>query len=408
MPDQNTQATSPQPQPQSQSPGSVIVVGAGLSGWRTARDLRTAGFSGPVLVVGDEEPYDRPPLSKQYLSGEYDDARISLLRGDEPGSIDVEVREGRVAAVRSGGVTLDDGTELTADAVVVATGSRAARPRLLDGHDAVRTLRTREDARDLREALSSASSLLVLGGGFIGAELASAARDRGIDVTVVEMQPVLFAGALGEDVGARVEALHREAGVRLHTGVAVDHLLSDDGSVTAVLSDGARMSADVVVAGFGATLNTEPLADAGLELTDGVVCDEVGRVVGLEGVYAVGDIAAWHDPLVGRPVRREHWSTSGDQAAVVAKVIAGQDVAPPVAKPPYFWSDQLGLKIQVFGRPDLADAAGWIEADDLEPQSVWAHRRGDLLVGVTTIGIPRLLGRFRAEVTAALAAVAEG
>ncbi len=385
----------------------MIVVGAGLSGWRTARDLRSAGFAGSVLVVGDEEPYDRPPLSKQYLSGEHDDARISLLRGEEPGSIDVEVRQDRVAAVRSGGVTLEDGTELTADVVVVATGSRATRPRLLDGHDAVHTLRTRDDSRALREALDSASSLLVLGGGFIGAELASAGRDRGLEVAVVEMQPVLFAGPLGEEVGARVERLHREAGIHLHTGVAVDHLVSDADGVTAVLSDGARLTADVVVAGFGATLNTEPLSDAGIDTTGGVACDEVGRVVGLDGVFAVGDIAAWHDPLVGRPVRREHWSTSGDQAGVVAKVIAGQDVPPPVAKPPYFWSDQLGLKVQVFGRPDLADDGGWLEADDLEPQSVWAHRRGDLLVGVTTIGIPRLLGKFRAEVTAALAHIVE-
>ncbi len=392
---------------------SVVIVGAGVAGWRVARDLRGAGFSGPVTVIGDEPPYDRPPLSKQYLAGEYDDARISLYRGEEPGSIDVTVRESRVVTVRSGVVTLADGEEVTADAIVVATGSTARRPAMLDGHD-VHTLRTREDSRVLRAALADAASLLVLGGGFIGAEVAATARTAGLDVTLVELQPQLLGAALGGECGARLEEVHREHGVALVTGTGVERIETRDGSTVAVLADGRELTADVVVAGFGAALNLDVLEDVaqeeGLDLTNGVVCDANGRVLGVDGVWAVGDIAAWHDPVLDRPVRREHWQVAGEQASIVARTIAGTADAATKRNPPYFWSDQYDVKMQLFGRPELADRAGWLEADDLEPRSVWAHHRtydgGEHLVAVVTFGVPRLLGRFRPLVTQGLADLA--
>ncbi len=386
------------------APESVVVVGAGVAGWRLARDLRGAGFTGPVTVVGDEAPYDRPPLSKQYLAGEYDDARISLYRGDEPTSIDVTVREGRVASVRSGVVTLDDGETVEADAIVVATGSTARRPAMLDGHQ-VHTLRTREDSQTLRAAIADGRSLLVLGGGFIGAEVAATARAAGLDVTIVELQPQLLGAAFGSECGTRLERVHRENGVELVTGVGVERLETRGDATVAVLADGRELTADVVVAGFGAALNLDVLEGAGLDLADGVVCDSSGRVVRLDGVWAVGDIAAWHDPVLDRPVRREHWQVAGEQASLVARTIAGTADATTKRNPPYFWSDQFDLKVQVFGRPELADRAGWLEADDLDPESVWAYHRGDTLVAVVTFGIPRLLGRFRPLVTEGLASV---
>ncbi len=384
-------------------PSSVVIVGAGVSGWRAARDLRTAGFTGTVTVIGDEPPYDRPPLSKEFLAGDADEAKISLYRGGEPDSIDVTVREARVARVRSGSVVLDDGEQVDADAIVVATGSIARRLALLEGHD-VHTLRTRDDSVRLRDALVDGASLLVLGGGFIGAEVAATARKAGAEVTIVEALPSLLAGALGEDCGRRLERLHEDNGVTVVTGAPVEHLEARDASTVAVLADGRELSADVVLAGFGATLNLDVFADAGLDLSDGVACDAQGRVIGLEGVWAIGDIAAWHDPVLGRPVRREHWQVAGDQASRVAKTIAGTDE--PAPKPPYFWSDQFDIKVQVFGRPELADRSGWLDADDLEPESVWAFHRGEHLVAVVTFGVPRLLGRFRPLVTEGLAQAA--
>lgn len=395
-------ATAPEP---GSAPASVVVVGAGVAGWRLARDLRGAGFAGTVTVLGDEAPYDRPPLSKQYLAGEFDDARISLFRGEEPESLDVTVREVRVASVRSGVVTLDDGEQVEAEAIVVATGSSARRPAFLDGHD-VHTLRTRGDAQALRTAIADASSLLVLGGGFIGAEVAATGRAAGLDVTIVELQPYLLGAALGPECGARLEQVHTDHGVELVTGSGVERLESTGGATVAVLADGRELTADVVVAGFGASLNLDVLADTGLDLADGVICDATGRVVGLDGVWAVGDIAAWHDPVTGRPVRREHWQVAGEQASLVARAIAGTLEPTTKRNPPYFWSDQFDVKVQVFGRPELADRSGWLEADDLEPNSVWAHHRGEHLVGVVTFGVPRLLGRFRPLVTEGLAAVA--
>ncbi|GAA1724051.1 NAD(P)/FAD-dependent oxidoreductase [Aeromicrobium alkaliterrae] len=393
-----------QAQVPSNQTGSVVVVGAGVAGWRAARDLRNAGFAGSVTVVGDEAPYDRPPLSKQYLAGEFDDARISLYRGEEPGSIDVTVREARVASVRSGVVTLADGETIEADAIIVATGSTARRPAMLEGHD-VHTLRTREDSQALRAAIADAGSLLVLGGGFIGAEVAATARTAGLEVTIVELQPQLLGAALGDACGERVERVHREHGVELVTGVGVDRLEDRDGATVAVLTDGRELTADVVVAGFGASLNLTVFDGAGLDLSNGVVCDASGRVAGLDGVFAVGDIAAWHDPVLDRPVRREHWQVAGEQASFVARTIAGTVDETTKRNPPYFWSDQYDVKVQVFGRPELADRAGWLEEDGVDPESVWAYHRGDALVGVVTFGIPRLLGAYRPRVTEGLATV---
>ncbi|MFT4188123.1 MAG: FAD-dependent oxidoreductase [Aeromicrobium sp.] len=380
---------------------SVVIVGAGVAGWRAARDLRGAGFEGSVTVVGDEPPYDRPPLSKQYLAGEFDDARISLYRGGEPDSLNVEVRQERVAFVRPGAVTLEGGEEVAADEVVVATGSAARRPAILDGHD-ILTLRTREDAQAIRAELENAESLLVLGGGFIGVEVAATARQAGLAVTIVEAQPTLLGAALGAECGERVERIHRDHGVELITGVGVERIEAADGGAVVVLADGRELTADLAVAGFGAELNLDVFDGLDLNLSNGVRCDEFGRVEGLDGVWAAGDIAAWHDPVTGEAIRREHWQVAGEQASIVARTIAGVEIVK--RNPPYFWSDQFDVKVQVFGRPELADSRGWLEADDLDPESVWAFRRGENLVGVVTFGVPRLLGRFRPLVVEGLAA----
>ncbi|MGH3611651.1 MAG: NAD(P)/FAD-dependent oxidoreductase, partial [Pseudonocardia sp.] len=270
----------------------------------------------------------------------------------------------------------------------------------------VHTLRTLDDALALRAALERARSLLVIGGGFIGSEVAGAARERGIDVTVLEAAPVPSTRALGPQLGALCGRLLTDAGVDLRTGVTISHFL-DAGSCAAVeLADGTRVEADAAIVGIGGVPQLDWLADTGLDLADGLACDPTGRVHGLDGVWAVGDVAAWDDLAPGNdghhPARRrhEHWTGAGDQAAVVARDILG--AAPRTAAVPYFWSDQFGTKIQLFGRPELADAVVALHGDGLSggaiPGTIAGYLAGDRLTAVVGFGAARRVTRYRALV----------
>lgn len=383
-------------------PESVIVVGAGLAGWRTAKDLRKLGFEGSLVLLGDEDelPYDRPPLSKAVLTGAREPEAVRLASDDEIAELQIEYRPGvGAASVRDGVVETADGEKLRADVIVLATGSRAAIPALIADMPDVRPLRNLDDARRVKDDFGRIASVLVLGGGFIGAEVAGSARALGIETTVVEGASSLL-GPLGPEIGAVVERIHRDAGVTVITGMPVELVdaTPDDGA-TVVLADGRKLTADIVVVGFGARLNTEAFADVATE--NGVECDEAGRVVGHPGLFAVGDVAAWWDPKLGRHVRREHWQTAGDGAAIVAHTILGLE--PPevyVSAPPYFWTDQPGVKIQLLGWPALADRDGWIEGDDVEPETAYGWWKGDTLVGVALLGKPRLMVKYRKELAA--------
>lgn len=383
-------------------PESVIVVGAGLAGWRTAKDLRKLGFEGSLVLLGDEDelPYDRPPLSKAVLTGAREPEAVRLASDDEIAELQIEYRPGvGAASVRDGVVETADGEKLRADVIVLATGSRAAIPAFIADMPDVRPLRNLDDARRVKDDFGRIASVLVLGGGFIGAEVAGSARALGIETTVVEGASSLL-GPLGPEIGAVVERIHRDAGVTVITGMPVELVdaTPDDGA-TVVLADGRKLTADIVVVGFGARLNTEAFADVATE--NGVECDEAGRVVGHPGLFAVGDVAAWWDPKLGRHVRREHWQTAGDGAAIVAHTILGLE--PPevyVSAPPYFWTDQPGVKIQLLGWPALADRDGWIEGDDVEPETAYGWWKGDTLVGVALLGKPRLMVKYRKELAA--------
>jgi NADPH-dependent 2,4-dienoyl-CoA reductase/sulfur reductase-like enzyme len=310
----------------------VIVVGASLAGHATGRALRRLGYDGELVFVGAEahRPYDRPPLSKEYLAG--DEVDLSLEAGD----LDAEWLLGRPAvafdaATRT--VTLAD-RSLTGDAVVLATGG-FARP-----FGAARTLRTLDDARALRDAFATARSVVIVGAGFIGAEVASTARTRGLDVTVVEALPTPLAGPLGVTMGAAVAAVHADHGTRLICGVGVDRVLED----AVHLADGTVHQADVVVAGIGSRPAVGWLHGSGLTVDEhlGVQCDATGGT-GVPGVVAVGDCSAWFDRTLNRHLRVEHWTNAGEQARIAAARLLGQE--PPAARPAYFWSDQYGLRI---------------------------------------------------------------
>ncbi len=383
-------------------PEHVLVVGAGLGGLRTAEQLRAAGHQGRISLIGAEHhfPYDRPPLSKQVLTGEWEPARATLRDADALDELGVRSHLGVAAvALRHHGdagpgrgrceVELADGATLHGDVVVVATG--VAARRLPEQPEHVHTLRTLDDALALRATLERIGSLLIVGGGFVGAEVASAARARGIAVTVLEALEVPAERALGPELGGVAARLMTEAGVALRTGTKTLGFV--DGGVA--LADGTHLHADAVLVGVGGVPELGWLSGAGpVDVTDGLACGPTGRVHGLPGVWAVGDVARW----AGH--RTEHWTNAGDQAVAVAHDVLGVD--PPAATVPYFWSDQFGLKLQLIGRPDLADTVVALHGAGLDGGAVRgtvaAYLAGERLVAVAGFGAARYVARYRAAV----------
>ncbi|MDR7304525.1 NAD(P)/FAD-dependent oxidoreductase [Haloactinomyces albus] len=377
----------------------ITVVGASLAGLATVRALRAQEFEGRITLVGDEvhEPYDRPPLSKEFLEGTATEDDIRLTDADDA-ELDVEWTIGREASsldTAERAVVLDEGTRIGTDAVVLATGARARR---LPGGtpQGVHTLRTLDDARALRSELVAGARLVVIGAGFIGAEIASTAIGLGCEVDVVEAADVPLQRPLGADMGAVCGRLHARNGARLHVGTGLAELIGDP-RVTAVrLTDESELPADVVVVGIGAQPNTKWLAGSGLEIDDGVRTDGQGRTT-IPEVLAVGDCAHSYRDYTAGPLRLEHWTNALQQpAAAVAALLGREHSAPAHHAVPYFWSDQYGHKIQFAGHR-TADCAVQIEEGD--PDS------GDFLalyldpeerpVGVLAIDRARSFGQWR-------------
>jgi 3-phenylpropionate/trans-cinnamate dioxygenase ferredoxin reductase subunit len=327
----------------------IVIAGASLAGLRTAEELRRLGSTDPIVLIdaGTEPPYDRPPLSKDILLGKKDEADIRLASAEALADAQLELKLGVRAigvdpAKRALSTTEGD---LRYDELVIATGSSARR--LPFGHlEGVHVLRTLADALALRRAFETRPRIAVIGGGVIGSEVAASARSLGLDVTIVDPLRVLMQRVVGDVIGERMAALHAAEGVTLRLGTSVTAVLGDGAVAGLALGDGTEVAADLVVVGIGAEPCTRWLDGTGLDIDDGVRCDEYLQAG--PGIHAVGDVARWFHPILGEHVRMEHWTSAVEHAQAVAATLTGERTA--VTSVPYVWTDQYGRKLQVAGR----------------------------------------------------------
>ncbi|ULR54949.1 NAD(P)/FAD-dependent oxidoreductase [Streptomyces deccanensis] len=363
----------------------IVVVGASAAGLAATETLRREGYDGTLTLVGDEPhaPYDRPPLSKQLLSAEWDPDRLTLRTPDHLDGLDLDLRLGTAATgldLRKRRVRLADGDTVPYDALVVATG---VRPRRLPGEGA-HVLRTLDDALGLRERLTPGTRLVVVGAGFLGAEAAAVARRLGVEVTLLEPAPVPLAHAVGGQVGAVLSRAHLDHGVDLRTGVTVTEVTEDG----VRLADGEVIEADEVLVAIGSRPNTEWLADSGLGVGDGVLCDAYCEAA--KNVYAAGDVARWYNPLFGTSMRVEHRTNAAEQGMAVARnlLAADPDARRAFAPVPYFWSDQYDMKVQAYGWLRGHDEVSIVAGDPAERRFVAVYRTDDRVTGALAVGMP--------------------
>lgn len=388
---------------------SITVVGASLAGLSTVRALRAEGYDGEIVVVGEERhtPYDRPPLSKDFLKGDIEADALTLGGADEYEDLDVHWLLGE-RAVRfdpvARTVTLTGGRHVRTQGVVVATG---ASPRTLPGTDGlagVHTLRTLDDALALRaELLNGLPRVVVIGAGFIGAEVASTAHRLGLHVTVVEALDVPLERQLGREMGLVCSSLHHDHGVRLLCGTGVAGLLGEDRVAGVRLADGRVLPADVVVVGVGVRPATDWLAGSGVRVDDGVVCD-AGCSTSVPGVVAVGDIARCPHPFTGRHARIEHWSSATEQARTAARTLLTGVSAPAPLTAPYLWSDQYRVRIQLAGHVAPGAEPEVVEGDVDSRTFTAVYRREGAPVAVLSLNQPKFFNRLRRTLVPAAAA----
>lgn len=403
----------------------LVVVGAGLAGLRACEAARRAGHTGPIVLLGEEShlPYDRPPLSKEFLAAEGADVGDPLLR---PAAmiyeeLDLDVRTDtravgldtieKTVAVESGYPSRVDHVDY--DELVIATGAAARQLPGAEDLTGVLALRTLDDAHAVRLGLEAGADIVVVGAGFIGSEVASAARKRGLPVTIVEALDAPLVRSLGVEVGALCSRLHLENGADLRLGVGVAALKPLAGSLpdsrgkrpvgTVELSDGSLLAADLVVVGVGAIPSTAWLRESGIKLHErdgGIVCDETMGVIRVDGsrvehVWAAGDVAHWDNSLFDRPMRLEHWTSAAEQGATAARnALTPREEWKSYTTVPYFWSDWYETRLQFVGVPQ-ADEILVQHRTDNKGGTVVLYREADRLVGTLTIGRPDLVMKYR-------------
>jgi 3-phenylpropionate/trans-cinnamate dioxygenase ferredoxin reductase subunit len=375
----------------------VAIIGASLAGLSAAESFREHGFDGTITVVDRNPalPSDRPPLSKQVLAGTMEGAAAHQPLAGQLDGFDLDLRLGVGAAalrLRDRTVELDDGSSLTVDGVVLATG--ATPRRLATDLAGVHVLRDLHESLAIKADLDAgASRVAVIGAGFIGAEVAATCRERGVEVTMIEAQSRPMQRVLPGPIGEFVADLHRDHGVDVRLGVGVDELVGS-GRVTGVrLDDGTMVDADVVVVGIGVLPATSWLEGSGLDVANGIGCDET--CLAAPGVVAAGDLARWPNPRYGEVMRVEQWEHAIEQGSYAARRLLVGDGAEPFAPIPWFWSDQYDRKIQVAGRVGPDDEVRVVVGSIEERRFVAIFRRGDRCVAVLGVNRPAQVMRTR-------------
>ncbi|MGY4098773.1 NAD(P)/FAD-dependent oxidoreductase [Nocardia sp. R16R-3T] len=382
---------------------TLVVVGASLAGLRAVESARKEGFGGRIVLVGDEPhvPYDRPPLSKAFLERQTDDTTLRDVE-DLTDQLGVDLRLGTAATgldVARKKLDTSSGT-VGYDRLIIATGSV---PRTIAGVpdlSGIHVLRTRDDAVSIREAIKPGARVVVIGGGFIGSEVASVCHKLGAEVTIVEAATVPLVRAVGADMGAMLATLHDRQGIRTLTGVAVQEVQGRQTVEAVKLSDGAILAADLLVVGIGAVPATAWLEGSGVQLhaaDRGVVCD-MYLASNVPDVWAAGDVAHWHNQTFDRVMRLENWTSAGDQGAHAARNALGLK-ATAYHTVPYYWSVWYDHRIQFAGVPDADEVricAGSID----DARLVALYRRESRLVGVLTINESRRIMRLRNMIAA--------
>lgn len=385
----------------------IVVAGAGLAGMCAAERFRERGYTGELVIVGDEPhpPYNRTPLSKGLVAGEMKSADLRLRAAV---GLDAIWRLGHPLSgldVDNHRLSLANGETLEYDGLVIATGVAARHLPGAPSHlPHVTTVRTLDDAGALDRALARTQHLAIVGGGFIGCEIASTARARGLDVTIVDINPTLLHTALGPALGAIVGDLHRDNGVRLHLGVGVDSWTETRSGVQLHLDDGETVIAEAAVVGIGTTPNTGWLTGTDLDLTDGIGCtatchvrDAAGN--SLDAVVAAGDVARWPNHLFDHtPRRAEHWINAIEMGRAAADaLLAGPQAAPPFTPVPRFWSHQHRTRIQSAGIPSLGTDMTIVEGNPAQRRFVAGFTRvgsgGPVLTAVVGFDSPRAVAR---------------
>ncbi|MBB6407190.1 NAD(P)/FAD-dependent oxidoreductase [Arthrobacter sp. AZCC_0090] len=380
----------------------LVVVGASLAGVQAVRAARRAGFAGEIILIGDEErlPYDRPPLSKGFLNDDRDVPYFhdAALYADELDAT-LLLGEGASALIPSEQAVLVGGERVHYDALVLATG---ATPRVLPEYASVpgvHTLRSVDDALAIREAIEAGREITILGAGFIGAEIASAARKRRGQVTIIEASMFPLERALGQQMGQSISKMHRRNGVDLRCGVTITEVNADaNGLRGAILSDGTTLSTDLLLVSIGASPATSWLKDSGIAMNPdgGIVCDEFLET-SIPGVFAAGDIAHWPNGAMGAPMRLEHWTSANEQGNVAGRNAVSATERSAYSTVPYFWSDWYGNRIQFAGRagreqPEVVFGA--VEDD----RFVALYRSGDRLIGALAVNEPSKIMKDRRRI----------
>lgn len=383
-----------------------MVVGASLAGVRACETLRHEGFEGEIICIGDENhvPYDRPPLSKKFLSGEWDADRISLRRPEAIAELGVRWKRGTKAVqlnTDSRMISLENGDDVSYDGLIIATGGTVRRLPNQPDIAGVHVLRTLDQATALRDDLREGSNLVVIGAGFIGLEAAATAAQRGVNVTVLEGLDAPLVRALGPDMGSAVAAVHGRNGVVIRCSVKVALIVGEEKVTGVELSDGEVVPADAVLVGIGVSPSTDWLEGSGLTLSDGVVCDE-SLCAGPANVFAAGDVVRWPNTLftdIEPLMRVEHWTNAAEQGAMAARsllAVSKGEPTTPYAAVPFFWSDQFDARIQFLGRTTTDSHAEVVAGDVASGKFCAMYVTNNRLTGVLGVSMPKLVMPSRA------------